>query len=152
MEAIAAAARFVFMICYEAILPEFVRDPVQRGANLLVNLTYDGWFGDSAEPAQHAMLVAVQAAQLGVPVIRSTTTGISALIDARGHFVGRAELFERKVLVGDVAPLRAPGLYVAWGAWFAWSCVAGSALLVRSSRPRSSRRRAERGPTLARPG
>jgi apolipoprotein N-acyltransferase len=147
----AGAARFAFLICYEAILPEFVRDPVQRGANLLVNLTYDGWFGDSAEPAQHAMLVAVQAAQLGVPVIRSTTTGISALIDARGRFVGRAELFERKVLVGDLAPLRAPGLYVAWGAWFAWSCVAVSALLLASSWLRSSRRPADRGTMLARP-
>jgi len=62
-----------------------VRDPVRRGANLLVNLNYDGWFGDTAEPTQHLMLVAVQAAQLGVPVIRSTTTGISALIDARPH-------------------------------------------------------------------
>jgi len=137
----AGAARFAFLICYEAILPDTVRDPVQRGANLLVNLTYDGWFGDTAEPAQHAMLVAVQAAQLGVPVIRSTTTGISALIDARGRFAGRAELSERKVLVGDVAPLRAPGLYVAWGAWFAWSCVAASALLFASQWLHPLRRR-----------
>ncbi len=137
----AGAARFAFLICYEAILPDTVRDPVQRGANLLVNLTYDGWFGDTAEPAQHAMLVAVQAAQLGVPVIRSTTTGISTLIDARGRFVARAELFERKVLVGDIAPLRAPGLYVAWGAWSAWSCVAASALLFASQWLHPLRRR-----------
>ena len=137
----AGVARFAFLICYEAILPAYVRDPVQRGANLLVNLTYDGWFGDTAEPEQHLMLVAVQAAQLGVPVIRSTTTGISALIDARGRFARRAELFERKVLVGDVAPLRAPGLYVAWGDWFAWSCVAASALLFASQWVRSLRRR-----------
>jgi apolipoprotein N-acyltransferase len=134
-------AQFAFLICYEAILPDYVRDPVRRGANLLVNLTYDGWFGDTAEPEQHLMLVAVEAAQLGVPVIRSTTTGISALIDARGHIRARTELFERNVLVGDVAPLRAPGLYVAWGAWFAWACVAASALLFASQSLRSLRPR-----------
>ncbi len=128
----ATPARFAFLICYEAILPSYVREPVARGANLLVNLTYDGWFGDTAEPAQHLMLVAVQAAQLGVPVIRSTTTGITALIDARGRITAQTQLFERTVLVGDVAPLRAPGLYTARGDWFAWSCVAVSiALLAR---------------------
>ncbi len=134
-------AQFAFLICYEAILPGYVRDPVRRGANLLVNLTYDGWFGDTAEPAQHLMLVAVQAAQLGVPVLRSTTTGISARIDARGHIKARTELFAREALVGDVAPLRAPGLYVAWGDWFAWSCVAVSALLLASQWTRSLRSR-----------
>ena len=133
------SAKFAFLICYEAILPGYVRDPVRRGASLIVNLTYDGWFGDTAEPTQHLMLVAVQAAQLGVPVIRSTTTGISALIDARGHIEARTELFAREALVGDVAPLRAPGIYVAWGDWFAWSCVAASALLLASRWTRSSR-------------
>jgi len=108
---------------------------VRRGANLLVNLTYDGWFGDTAEPAQHLMLVAVQAAQLGVPVVRSTTTGISALLDARGRIVARTQLFERTVLVGDVAPVRAPGLYAAWGNWFAWSCVAISLAVLVAQRP-----------------
>jgi apolipoprotein N-acyltransferase len=56
----------------------------------------------------------------------------SALIDARGRITAQTPLFERTVLVGDVAPLRAPGLYAAWGNWFAWSCVAISlALLLR---------------------
>jgi apolipoprotein N-acyltransferase len=123
-------ARFAFLICYEAILPAFVRAPVRDGANLIVNLTYDGWFGDTAEPAQHLMLVAVQAAQLGVPILRSTTTGISAFIDARGRIGPRAELFERRVLVADVAPLRAPGVYAAWGDWFAWTCTVASVLLL----------------------
>lgn len=143
----AGKARFVFLICYEAILPAYVRDPVQRGTDLIVNLTYDGWFGDTAEPTQHLMLVAVQAAQLGVPVLRATTTGISALIDARGRIVARTALFERATLVGDVAPLRAPGLYVAWGDWFAWSCSGASALLLISRWVASSRRAAPAGGT-----
>jgi apolipoprotein N-acyltransferase len=135
----ASSARFAFLICYEAILPAYVRDPVRRGADLLVNLTYDGWFGDSNEPAQHLMLVAAQAAQLGVPIVRATTTGLSALIDARGRITARTELFETTVLTGDVAPLRAPGLYVAWGNWVGGASIAASVALLsiawRRSRP-----------------
>jgi apolipoprotein N-acyltransferase len=143
----ADALRFAFLICYEAILPGYVREPVARGANLLVNLTYDGWFGDTAEPAQHLMLVAVQAAQLGVPVVRSTTTGISALVDARGAVREATALFERRVLVGDVRPLRATGLYAAAGPWFAWCCVAVSAaLLWRGYGPTSRRTSTEPSP------
>ncbi len=147
----ADGARFAFLICYEAILPRYVREPVQRGANLLVNLTYDGWFGDTAEPAQHLMLVATQAAQLGVPVIRSTTTGISALIDARGQIVAHTQLFERVALVGDVTPLLVPGLYVVWGNWFAWSCVVVSGVLLASRWSIDARRRvnASRAATAA---
>ncbi|RIL07139.1 MAG: apolipoprotein N-acyltransferase, partial [Proteobacteria bacterium] len=126
----ALGARFAFLICYEAILPERAREPVQRGAALLVNLTYDGWFGDTAEPAQHLMLVAAQAAQLGVPVLRATTTGLSAFVDARGRVVSSSALFERRALVGDVRPLRAGGAYAAHGAWLAWGCAAAGALLV----------------------
>ena len=135
----AGATRFAFLICYEAILPSFVRDPVARGANLLVNLTYDGWFGDTAEPAQHLMLVAVQAAQLGVPIVRSTTTGISAFVDARGRIAARTALFERRALVGEVRPMRAPGAYVAWGDWLAWTCVAIALPLVAIGHARRPR-------------
>ena len=92
----AGPARFAFLICYEAILGSLARDPVRRGANLIVNPTYDGWFGDTAEPAQHLMLVAAQAAQLGVPILRAATTGISAFVDARGRIGPRAELFARR--------------------------------------------------------
>lgn len=124
------ATRFAFLICYEAILAGYVREPVRRGANLLVNLTYDGWFGDTNEPAQHLMLVAAQAAQLGVPIVRATTTGISAFVDPRGRVTAQTSLFEKRALVGEVAPLRAPGLYALSGPWFAWACAIASALLL----------------------
>lgn len=136
----ALGARFAFLICYEAILPAYVREPVLRGADLLVNLTYDGWFGDGGEPAQHLMLVAAQAAQLGVPVLRATSTGISAVIDARGRITGRMELHERRVLTGDVRPVRVPGIYVAAGEWLGWSCALLSVLLLASAQRPTSRR------------
>ncbi|MDJ0866881.1 MAG: apolipoprotein N-acyltransferase [Myxococcota bacterium] len=131
-----ARARFVFLICYEAILPAAVRRAVADGADLLVNLTYDGWFGPTAEPWQHLMLAAAQAAQFGVPLVRSTTTGVSAFVDARGQVAAQLGLGARGVLVRDVRPVRLPGLYAEWGDWFARGCaVASLALVAAGARP-----------------
>ena len=76
-------ARFAFLICYEAIHSGYVRAAVRQEPDLLVNLTFDAWYGDTSEPHTHLMLSAVQAAQYGLPLLRSTTTGISAVVDAR---------------------------------------------------------------------
>jgi apolipoprotein N-acyltransferase len=123
-------ARFAFLICYEAIHADYVRRAVRLGPDLLVNLTYDGWFGDTAEPHQHLMLAAIQAAQYGVPLVRATTTGISAFVDARGVVTARTELGRREVLVGEVKPAAVPSPYATLGDWFAWTCVAFSAFLL----------------------
>lgn len=130
-------ARFAFLICYEAIHADFVRRAVRLGPDLLVNLTYDGWFGDTAEPHQHLMLAAIQSAQYGVPLVRATTTGISAFVDARGVITARTELDRREVLVGEVKLAAVPSPYATLGDWFAWTCVAFSGfLLLRTWRSR----------------
>lgn len=126
----APGARFAFLICYEAILPGSVREAVRAGADLLVNVTYDAWYGTTSEPWQHLMLAAVQAAQAGVPVVRSTTTGISALIDAAGRITHRSGLWTREVLVGEVRPLHVESPWTRFGELFAWGTVAVSALLL----------------------
>ncbi|MHC4136214.1 MAG: apolipoprotein N-acyltransferase [Planctomycetota bacterium] len=124
------SARFVFLICYEAIHADFVRRNVRLGPDLLVNLTYDGWFGDTAEPHQHLMLAAIQSAQFGVPLVRATTTGISAFVDARGVVTARTELGQREVLVRDVKLAAVSSPYATLGDWFGWSCVALSVFLL----------------------
>jgi apolipoprotein N-acyltransferase len=127
--------RFGYLICYEAILSRYVRHAVGEGVDLLVNITYDAWFGTTACPHQHLMLSAMQAAMNGVPLIRATTTGISAFVDARGVITEATGLFERKALVGDVARLSLPSPYRVLGDWVAWGCAALSALgLIRSRR------------------
>jgi len=123
-------ARMAFLICYEAILAESVREVAEKGAGLLVNLTHDGWFGDTSEPHQHLMLARAQAAQVGIPLIRATTTGISALVDARGSILLRGPLMEEATLVGEVRPVRVPALYAAVGPWFAWACAAASLVFL----------------------
>jgi apolipoprotein N-acyltransferase len=117
---------FCFLICYEAIRHEYVRDGVRKGADLLVNITYDAWFGDTACPSQHLMLSAIQAAEYGVPLVRAATTGISASVDTRGMLLAQTEVFERDVLVTDVKKVNLPTLYGRFGDWFAWLCIFGS--------------------------
>jgi apolipoprotein N-acyltransferase len=131
-------ARFAFLICYEAILAGPVREAARAGSELLVNLTYDGWFGATQEPHQHLMLAAGKAAEAGVPMVRATTTGVSALIDARGAIAAESRQGERDVLIGDVRPLRVDSPWSRFGDWFAWSTVVSSfAAIAFGSRRRA---------------
>jgi apolipoprotein N-acyltransferase len=123
-------ARFAFLICYEAILSGYVREGVRQNPDLLVNLTFDAWFGDTAEPSQHLMLAAIQAAQYGIPMLRSTATGISAFVDARGMITAETGVYTREVLVRDVKRVRVPSFYALAGDWFAWLCAFASAALL----------------------
>lgn len=124
------ATTFIFLICYEAILPSFVRRALDDDVNLLANVTVDAWYGDGSEQSQHLMLAAIQSALHGLPLVRATTTGISAVVDARGRLVATTGVFTRETIVGLVHPLRVPSLYTAWGDWLAWSFVALAFLLI----------------------
>jgi apolipoprotein N-acyltransferase len=133
------SARFVFLVCYEAIRNRFVREALGSEGNLLVNVTVDAWYGELSEQSQHLMLAAIQSALHGVPLVRSTSTGISAFVDARGVMTARSGNFTREFLVEEVRPVRVPSLYSWAGEWFAWTCVALSAALLVLSRRRGVR-------------
>jgi apolipoprotein N-acyltransferase len=132
------AARFAFLICYEAIRSAYVRRGIRQGPDLLVNLTFDAWYGDTSEPTQHLMLAAIQSAQYGVPLLRATTTGISATVDARGIITDQTGVFTREVLVDDVRPVHVPSLYARAGDWLPWSCAIAVGALAAASRWRRS--------------
>lgn len=136
---VSGPARFVFVICYEAIRSGFVRRAIGEDANLIVNVTVDAWYGDSSEQSQHLMLAAAQSAMNGLPLVRSTTTGISAFVDAAGLITDQTGKFTRESLVRDVRPVRVAGPYSRWGDWFAWLCVAASAMLLVAGAERGSR-------------
>lgn len=141
--------RFVFAVCYEAIRSSFVREAIGQGdgdaigggigkdANLIANVTIDAWYGEWSEQSQHLMLAASQSAMNGIPLVRSTSTGISAFVDARGVITASTGNFTRETLVRDVKPVRVPGPYSRHGDRFAWICVAASVLLlVRGAKQR----------------
>jgi apolipoprotein N-acyltransferase len=96
-------------ICFEDLFsPPMRRGAREHGVGLLVNVTNDGWFGDTAEPWLHLAHARLRAAELGRPLVRASATGPSALIDADGRLVAAAEPFTDAVVVGDVRPARGP--------------------------------------------
>lgn len=86
------------LICYEAIFPELAQKRVAAGANLLVNISNDAWFGDSPAPRQHLDLTLLRAVEQGRYIIRATNTGISAVIDPKGRILAQSGLFTAESL------------------------------------------------------
>lgn len=77
--------RFGAQICYEGLFPNFTRNLAQKGAQILVNLTNDSWFGTWAEPYQHGYMTLSRAIEVRRPLIRATNTGITTAIYASGQ-------------------------------------------------------------------
>jgi apolipoprotein N-acyltransferase len=139
-------ARTSFLICYEAILREFVRTRLPEQTNLMTNVTFDDWFGDTSCPSQHLMLAANRSAELGIPMVRAATTGISAFVDARGVITHQSALFTQENLVADVRPIHVPTFYGAVGDWFPWGAVLISlSLLMLAVRQDKKQRRSADG-------
>ena len=118
------------LICYEIIFPGLVREFVDRGANVLVTITNDAWFGRTSAPYQHFSMAVFRAVENRVPVIRSANTGISGFIDPRGRIVNKSEIFVEASLT-DAVPLgKDKSMYTKVGDVFAWVCIAGSLLMI----------------------
>jgi apolipoprotein N-acyltransferase len=93
------------LICYEAIFPQIAQRRVEQGANILVNMSNDAWFGTSSAPRQHLDLAVLRAVEQKRSIIRATNTGISALIDHRGEIVQPTPLFETTTVHFATVPL-----------------------------------------------
>ncbi|MGB7844958.1 MAG: apolipoprotein N-acyltransferase [Candidatus Acidiferrum sp.] len=117
-------------ICYEAIYPGEVRSFADRGAQLLVNISNDGWFGASDAAEQHLRMARVRAVENRRWIVRDTNSGISASIDPYGN-VTRVLRRDARGLADLPYDFRSDRtLYTRFNDWFAWMCVAVSAILV----------------------
>lgn len=104
------------LICYEIIFPGGVAEPGSRPAWLL-NISNDAWFGMSSGPHQHFAQARLRAVEEGLPVVRSTPTGVSGIIDAYGRVRASAGLGEQVVLTGELPPPLPATLYSQAGDW-----------------------------------
>jgi apolipoprotein N-acyltransferase len=129
--------RVATVICFEGIFPELVREQMRRGAELLVNLSNDAWLGSGPGPEQHLAMVTLRAIENRTWVVRSTTTGVSAVIDPWGRVRLRSPLFAAAVLQAEVVPLAVPTLYKRVGDAFAVACLALAAVHLVTLRRRS---------------
>lgn len=110
------------LICYEAIFPEFVQQFAKKGANLLVMITNDGWFGKSTGPYHHAEMARMRAIECGIPIARSANSGISMFVDAYGRIGARTGLYERTHVTQKVYPVNLKTIYSRWGNWLVKLC------------------------------
>lgn len=89
-------------ICYEGIFPEISRNYAKNNADLIINLTNDAWYGVSSAPYQHLLMYRLRAVESGIPIIRSTNSGVSAWIDPIGKIHDPSDIFVRKLMIEKV--------------------------------------------------
>ncbi len=124
-------------ICYELLFPDLVRRFVRDGAEVLLAITNDAWYGRTGAPYQFLAITALRSAETRVWTARAANTGVSAIIDARGRVREQTRIFERDLLVADVPRRPAPvggSFYARHGDLFAaacWLAVAGIWLAAR---------------------
>ncbi|MBP7866953.1 MAG: apolipoprotein N-acyltransferase [Acidobacteria bacterium] len=114
-------------VCYEAVFPEESRTFTALGAQWLVNVTNDAWFGDTAAPWQHFQNSLVRAVENRRWLVRVANSGLSCIIDPMGRVREAVPLFQRGCLTGVIHPMTDRTVYVAVGDVFAWLCVAVTA-------------------------
>ncbi len=127
------------LICYEDILPRFVRGFQRRAdADLLAVILNDAWFGDTAEPWIHNALAEFRAVELRRDLIRVANSGVSSIIDANGRMVTHGGTFRRETLTGSVRLRHGHSLYGTLGDWPAYASVVFCAYVLFPCRRRLS--------------
>ena len=110
-------------ICYESAFPDLVRQFAARGANVLVNLSNDAYFGHSDAHQQHLLIARMRAVENRRFVIRSTNDGITAVIDPAGRVVRRFPPYQQLASPVRYGLVNTTTFYTRHGDWFAWSCL-----------------------------
>ncbi len=130
-----AAVPLGVAICFEVVFPGLPAAKTRAGAELLVTLTNDGWYGFSWAPHQHFAQVRLRAAETQRWFARAALTGISGFVDPSGRVTSRLEVGEAGILLEDVQPLTGLTPRVRWGDWWAVLCaVASLSILVAGRR------------------
>lgn len=114
-------------ICYESIFGNEVREFVKQGAEVLINISDDGWYGDTSAPWEHLNMVRMRAIENHRWVLRSTDTGVTAAIDPYGRVVQAAPRHVRTSLRVGFDYEHDLTFYSKHGDWFAWLCCVSAA-------------------------
>jgi apolipoprotein N-acyltransferase len=112
----AANQKIGISICYEDVFSNEVL-PTASQSTLLVNATNNAWYGNSFAPHQHLQISQNRALEMGRPIIRATTNGISAFIEPNGLIHYQTNQFEEAVLTSQIQPRQGETPYVTWGRW-----------------------------------
>ncbi len=135
-----ATVRLGPLICYEGIFPEISRRLAGAGANLLVNLTNDAWYGVTSAPYQHLSMYVFRAIENGRYLARAANTGVSGFIDPYGRVLSRSRIFAEDRLAMRLPLIDAPTIYTRVGDAFAIACTVAAALVLLAAFSVSRRR------------
>jgi apolipoprotein N-acyltransferase len=125
------------LICYDVLDPGLAHAAARAGAELIVTLSNDSWFGSGPGGRLHQLGAAFRSIETRRPQVRATNTGISAVIDASGALVAMAGVEERATLIGRVVPeRRRTTVVVRWGEWLGPVALALAAVLTIAARRR----------------
>jgi apolipoprotein N-acyltransferase len=133
----AGGERFGMFICYESIFPDEVRQGPLQGAQFLLNISNDGWYGDSGAWKQHLQQTQMRAIENDRWLLAATNTGMTASIDPYGRIVAATPRKVRTALAAPYALTSGTTFYTRHGDWFAYLCaiISVGALLARAVFP-----------------
>jgi apolipoprotein N-acyltransferase len=134
--------QFAASICYEDIFGEEVARGLD-GADALINVSNDAWFGDSAAPHQHLQMARMRAIETGRYMLRATNTGVSAVIDPTGRIVARSPQFAPDILTAEIEAYAGATPYVVLGNWPVLVLLGLTGIWARLQGSSSSLRRAK---------
>ena len=117
-----AGSKLGVFICYESIFPDEVRQLAANGAEVFVNISNDGWYGDSGAYAQHLKQARMRAVENNRWLLRDTNTGVTAAIDPYGRVVSSIPRKVRAALDANYATTNVTTFYTRHGDWFAYLC------------------------------
>jgi apolipoprotein N-acyltransferase len=153
-------------ICYEDIFPEHVRMLMQGGRDhripeAMFNLTNDSWYGNTIQPMEHLVLASFRSIEHRRVLVRSTNTGISAIVDPVGRIDRRTAQWTKATLAGRIPLLQGRTVYAVLGDWIGWVCAIIALLgigrvyrttrrLARSSEARNAAEKNSPGQRVAR--
>src|SRR5260370_6406579 len=137
--------RLGVFICYESVFPGEVREFANQGAKVFVNISNDGWYGDSGAYAQHLNQTRMRAIENDRWILSATDTGVTASIDPYGRIAARLPRKERGALIAPYALTSVTTFYTRHGDWFAWLCaiISAGALFTRLGLHSKSGKKAE---------
>jgi len=118
----AGGSKLGVFICYESIFPYEVRQLAANGAEVFVNVSNDGWYGDSGAYAQHLKQARMRAVENNRWLLRDTNTGVTAVIDPYGRVVSTIPRKIRAALEARYALTNVTTFYTRHGDWFAYLC------------------------------
>lgn len=118
------------LVCYEAVFPWLAQERVARGANVLVDVSNDAWFGDTSAPWQHLALTGLRALEQNRYLVRCTNSGISAIFDNRGRLVFQGPQFQAEALWAEAATISENSLFHRYYMYIPAACGVLLALLL----------------------